>query len=117
MSFPRQGEVYRVVLPGRSGDKTGRPVVVVSPDYRNEYANDVLVVPVSTHLRPMPTHVHLPPGTGGLPKVSVAKAEQVTALPKTFFVRGPLGPRIALGKLRELQVAVWRALGGDGSGP
>jgi mRNA-degrading endonuclease toxin of MazEF toxin-antitoxin module len=113
VSFPRQGEIFPVTLPGRPTDKTRRPAVVVSPDYRNEYANDVLVVPLSTQLRPMPTHVPVPAGAGGLKKASVAKAEQITALPKSFLSGGPLGPRISAGTLREIHRAVLRALGAD----
>ena len=113
MTFPRQGEVFAVVLPGRAGNKPGRPAVVMRPDYRNEFANDVLVIPLTTTLRAMPTHVAMPAGAGGLAKPSMAKAEQITALPKSFLLRGPLGGRIPIGKLRELQRAVWLAIGGE----
>jgi mRNA-degrading endonuclease toxin of MazEF toxin-antitoxin module len=110
--FPRQGEIYAARLPGRATYKQ-RPVVIVSPDYRNEYANDVLVIPLTTHLRPLPTHVLLEPGRHGLRQASVAKAEQITALPKDLLGSRPLGVRVSPGVLRELQKAVWRAVGGD----
>jgi mRNA-degrading endonuclease toxin of MazEF toxin-antitoxin module len=85
----------------------------MSPDYRNKLANDVLVIPLTTNLRTMPTHVRLPAGVAGLREPSMAKAEQITALPKEFFVRGPLGGRLPVALVRELRRAVWRAMGGE----
>lgn len=111
MKFPRQGEIHYVTLPGRATDKQRRPALIVSPDYRNEFANDVLVVPLTTKLRAMPTHVSIRATMGGLPKDSMAKAEQVTALPRALLGDGPLGPRIPAAKLREVHQAIWRALG------
>jgi mRNA interferase MazF len=113
MSFPRQGEIFAVQLPGRATDKEKRPALVVSPDFRNEYADDVLVVPITSNLRPMPTHVLLSAGSGGLSRPSMAKAEQITALPKALLSAHPFGPRISRGKLREVQHAVWLAVGGE----
>ena len=58
---PRRGYVYRARLDRR------RPVLVISPDYRNERASDVLVIPCSTRLRDAPTHVRLRAREGGVP--------------------------------------------------
>lgn len=62
-SFPRRGEVWLVEFPD---DPKSRPALIVSPDGRNELANSVLAVPVTTNLRPAPTHVLLPAGQGEL---------------------------------------------------
>jgi mRNA-degrading endonuclease toxin of MazEF toxin-antitoxin module len=62
-SFPRRGEVWLVEFPD---DPKSRPALIVSLDARNELANSVLAVPVTTNLRPSPTHVLLPTGQGGL---------------------------------------------------
>lgn len=113
MTAPRLGEVYTARLPGRPTNGKVRPVVVMSPDYRNELAHDVLVIPLTTNLRAMPTHVQLPAGAGGLKEPSMAKAEQITALPKDFLARGPLGPRLSTGLVKQLREAVWKAMGGE----
>ncbi|MBW2462825.1 MAG: type II toxin-antitoxin system PemK/MazF family toxin, partial [Deltaproteobacteria bacterium] len=47
----RRGHLYWAMLDKR------RPVLVISPDYRNERASDVLVIPLTTRLRDAPTHV------------------------------------------------------------
>jgi mRNA-degrading endonuclease toxin of MazEF toxin-antitoxin module len=49
-------------------------------DVRNRFANDVIVVPLTTTLRPAPTHGELAAGEGGLRETSMAKCEQVTTL-------------------------------------
>ncbi len=68
-----------------------RPALVLSPDYRNQYAGDVIVIPCSTHLRSAPTHVRLERGQGGLPESTVLKCEQTTTLNKADIQAPPLG--------------------------
>lgn len=101
---PRRGHLHWARLDKR------RPVLVLSPDYRNERASDVIVVPVSTRLRDAPTHVRLRRGEGGLPERSVLKAEQITTLPKEFLA-GPLGGPLSDRRLAEVERAVLRAFG------
>ena len=64
MTYPRRGEIYLVKLPGHPSDTKDRPALIVSLDVRNRLANDVIVIPLSTTLRPAPTHVELPAGRG-----------------------------------------------------
>jgi mRNA interferase MazF len=110
--FPRRGEIWSVELPNQPADPhTPRPALVVSMDVRNRMAGDVLVVPLSTHLRPLPTHVLLPAGAGGQHRDSVAKCEQITTLDKRFLVRGPFGGRVSAPLLDQVVRAVRRALG------
>ena len=111
MSYPRRGEIYLVKLPGHPADMKNRPALVVSLDVRNRLANDVIVVPLSTSLRPAPTHVELPAGEGGLKETSMAKCEQVTTLDKTFLIRGPFAGTINLPLMREIEKAIQRAIG------
>ncbi|NCQ33088.1 MAG: type II toxin-antitoxin system PemK/MazF family toxin, partial [Armatimonadetes bacterium] len=85
--------MYSAQLPG--GDKE-RPVVIVSPDARNRFANDVIIVPLTTTARPSSTHVFLESGETGLRWLSVARCEQVTTLNKHYFGRGPPGGACAL---------------------
>ena len=58
---PRRGYVYWARLDRR------RPVLVISPDDRNERTSAVLVIPCSTRLRDAPTHVRLRAREGGVP--------------------------------------------------
>lgn len=110
--FPRRGEIWPVELPGQPTDPhTPRPALVVSTDVRNRLAGDVLVVPLSSRLRPLPTHVLIQAGLGGLPRDSMAKCEQVTCLEKHFLGAGPLGHTVPAPLLAEVVRAVRRAVG------
>ena len=111
MSYPRRGEIYLVRLPGHPSDPKNRPALVVSMDVRNHLANDVIVVPLSTTLRPAPTHVEIPPGEGGLKHPSMAKCEQVTTLDTSFLLRGPFAGTISPLLMRDVEKAIQRAIG------
>src|SRR5437879_6167362 len=97
--FPRRVEVYYALLPDEENE---RPIVVMSPDVRNERSHSVLGVPVTGNLIPAPTHVALETGEGGLTIDSVARAENILMLRKYSLRRGPLGPPISLLKMKEI---------------
>jgi mRNA-degrading endonuclease toxin of MazEF toxin-antitoxin module len=80
-------------------------------DVRNRLANDVIVVPISTTLRPAPTHVELSAGEGGLKQISMTKCEQVTTLDKSLLIRGPFAGTISSSLMREIEKAIQRAIG------
>ena len=101
----RRGHVYWARLDKR------RPVLVLSPDYRNERASDVIVVPVSSRLRVAPTHVRLRRNEGGAGDPSVLKCEQITTLPRDLLDPGPLGGPLSSRRLAEVERAVLRAIG------
>lgn len=109
-AFARRGCVYWVQLADEPHDKR-RPAVVVSDDVRNEYANDCMVIPVSTRVTLAPTHVVLAPGEGGLPARSVAKCEQLTTLAKYRVVGPALGAPLPELQMRKLVQGVLRAFG------
>jgi len=110
--FPRRGEIWPVLLPNQPSDThTPRPALVVSIDVRNRLASDVIVVPLSTNLRPLATHVLLPSGTGGLRQDSIAKCEQVTTLDKRLLGRSALGARVPDAILANVVRAIRRAIG------
>jgi mRNA interferase MazF len=111
MSHPRRGEIYLVRLPGQPHDVKDRPALVVSPDVRNRLANDIIVVPLSTTLRPAPTHVEIPAGEGGLGETSMAKCEQLTTLDKSFLVRGPFAGTLSPSFMEKIEGAIQRAIG------
>jgi mRNA interferase MazF len=79
-----------------------RPALVVSADPLNEGpAGVVIVVPLTTAWRDLPSHVEIEPGESGLDEVSYAKCEDVksvsdqrlvarlgTASPEAVFAAG-----------------------------
>lgn len=109
--FPHRGEVFLVRLPGHPSDPKNRPALIVSMDVRNRLANDIIVVPLTTTLRPAPTHVELPAGEGGLKSASMAKCEQVTTLDKSFLIRGPFAGRISASLMGDIEKGIQRAIG------
>src|SRR5437764_13199465 len=96
--FPRRGEVWLVEFPD---DPKSRPALIVSPDVRNELANSVLAVPLTTNLRPSPTHVLLPVGQGGLPHDSMARCENVSYIHKSRLGRDALGAGASAALMRD----------------
>jgi len=100
-----RGHLYWVRLDKR------RPALVLSPDYRNELASDVIVIPCSTHLRLSPTHVLLKQGEGGLKASSVLKCEQITTLHRDDVEHDPIGRSLSSSKLHDVERAVLRAIG------
>jgi mRNA interferase MazF len=105
VEYPKRGEIYLVNLHSKPKDVKNRPALVVSLDIRNKLANDIIVVPLSTTLRPAPTHVLLQEGEGGLSKVSMAKCEQVATIDKSFLIRGPFAGKISNEKMKEIEKA------------
>ena len=90
----KRGEVYVGSLSPRSGSEQrgSRPVIIVSHNAFNESPNwrSVIIVPISTsdaQARRGPTAVHLPKGSGGLQKDSVALCHQVTTLDRSKLTR------------------------------
>ena len=107
---PQRGCLYWVAIPGEPHGKE-RPALVVSVNARNRLADDVLVVPASTTLRQAPTHVRVKRGTGGLPRDSVLKCEQITTLPKRLLSSSALGGPLSEALLEDVERGVLRAMG------
>lgn len=101
----RRGYLYLARL-----DKL-RPVLVISPNVRNELASDVIVIPCSTRLSSAPTHVRLRRGEGGVSEACVLKCEQIATLHQDDVRRQPLGGALPAGKVLEVERAVLRAIG------
>jgi mRNA-degrading endonuclease toxin of MazEF toxin-antitoxin module len=102
---PRRGSLYWVSLDKR------RPALVLSPDYRNQHAHDVIVIPCSSRIRAAPTHVVLRRGQGGLAADSVLKCEQITTLAKPDVHLPALGRPLPASVLEAVERAVLRAIG------
>ena len=84
-----RGEVWW----GESPDEKGRPFLVVSRDAANEVMQRVLVAPITSRARSVPSE--LPLGSSeGLPRPSVASFDNLRPFPKSMLVRriGSLSP-------------------------
>jgi mRNA-degrading endonuclease toxin of MazEF toxin-antitoxin module len=88
-----------------------RPVLILSPESRNERASDLIVVPCSTVLRGGPWHVRLGRGEGGLTRPSVLLCEQITTMVKRRLDPEPLGPALTAVRMAEVERAVLLAIG------
>jgi mRNA interferase MazF len=107
-AFPRRGEIWLVDFPD---DPKSRPALIISLDARNEFSNSVLAVPITTNLRPSPTHVALPAKQGGLIHDSMARCENVSYLHKSRLSHGPLAGTISPTLMREVERCLLRSLG------
>lgn len=90
---PRRSEVWLVDF----GDPVGReqsgrrPALVISADSLNESrAGVVVVVPITTTYRGLPSHVEIDRGSSGLDEVSYAKCEDVKSISEQRLI-GRLG--------------------------
>lgn len=101
----RRGFIYLARL-----DKL-RPVLIISPNVRNDLASDVIVIPCSTRLSTAPTHVRLRRGEGGVSEASVLKCEQIATLQKEDIRRQPIGGALPPKRVLEVERAVLRAIG------
>jgi mRNA interferase MazF len=84
-----RGEVWW----GETPDQKGRPFLVVSRDAANQVMQRVLVAPVTSRIRNIPSE--LPLGEAeGLPQRSVATFDNLQPFPKAMLVHriGALGP-------------------------
>jgi mRNA interferase MazF len=89
----RKGEVWWASLPQPAGR---RPVVVLSRDDANRVRDRVIVAPVTTRIRGVPSEVSLG-REDGLPKECVANVDTVTTIPKR-----DLAERISLSAARKV---------------
>lgn len=105
MSQLQRGYLYYAMMDKR------RPVLVISYDSRNASASDVLVIPCSTIIGGLPTHVRLTRGEGGVPRSSVLKCEQITNAKKVHIDAIALGRQLSAARLRQVEAAVMRAIG------
>lgn len=79
---------------GEAPDEKGRPFLVVSRDVANEVMQRVLVAPISTRIRGLPSELTLG-SAEGLPVQCVASFDNLRPFPKAMLVRrlGSLGAR------------------------
>ena len=67
-SYPRQGEVYLIKALKTLGDTKKRPAVIISMNVRNEFKENVLIVPFTSDLSngETPTRILMTAGEGEL---------------------------------------------------
>jgi mRNA-degrading endonuclease toxin of MazEF toxin-antitoxin module len=97
--------VQRGLLYWGSLDKR-RPLLVVSSDRFNVRSEYVTVVPGTTRLRPLITHVHLGRGEGGLDRPTMFLCEHVQELRQSDLDPTPLGPAISGARMKEIETAI-----------
>ncbi len=79
----RRGEVWLVDFGEPIGHEQGyrRPAMVISADQLNRSrAELVVVLPVTTTRRGLPSHIEIEPGDSGLSHTSYAKAEDIKSV-------------------------------------
>ncbi len=89
-SFPRRGEVWFADLNPTRGheQRVTRPVLVLSVDSFNSGPADlVTVLPVTSTVRPIPSHVEVLAPEGGLENRSAILADQVRTIARERLVR------------------------------
>ena len=82
----KRGDIYYADLSPVIGSEQGglRPVLIVQNDVGNKYSPTVIIASItsSTTKKTLPTHVHLPKETFGLPENSVILTEQIYTIDK-----------------------------------
>lgn len=86
MSHPRRGEIYWVRLDPTVGSEIAktRPALIISNDVGNQFADRVIVAPISSGStdKVYPFEVLLPAGEAGLDKISKALLDQIRTVDK-----------------------------------
>jgi mRNA interferase MazF len=106
VSFER-GRFYWCQLPD---DPKRRPILIISPNLRNELASDVVAIPVSSVLRLGPWHVKIGKSESGLPRDSVLECEQPSTIRKSRLSPTAIGGRLSRDRMAEVAAAIIRAL-------
>lgn len=90
MTVAQRGEIWLVDFGEPVGHEQGyrRPAVIMSHDRLNRSrAELVIVIPVTTTRRGLPSHIEIEPGDSGLKHTSYAKAEDVKSVSTSRLTR------------------------------
>ena len=88
---PLRGEIWLAELdPTRGREQAGRrPVLVLSVDEFNQGPAELIIVaPVTSRIRGIPSHVRINPPQGGLSRPSAVLCEAVRSISKNRLVKG-----------------------------
>ena len=83
-----------------------RPLLVVSSNKFNTRADYVTVVPASTRLRPLITHVELRKGEGGVDKPTMLLCEHIQELHRSDVDPERIGSALSTTRMREVEAAI-----------
>ena len=83
-----------------------RPLLVVSSDKFNARSEYLTVVPGSTRLRPLVTHVELHSGEGGVERATMLLCEHVQELHRSDVDIVPIGPPLSGERMRQVEAAI-----------
>lgn len=86
----QRGEVWLVDFGGPIGHEQGyqRPAVVISADQLNRsHAELIIVLPITTTRRGLPSHIEIEPGDSGLSHTSYAKTEDIKSVSTRRLIR------------------------------
>ena len=97
MSRITKGEIYWANLSPTVGSEISktRPVLIVSNDINNQYADLVTILPITSKLGNIyPFEVPIKGGMGGLKEPGKIKANQIRTVDKRRLSAKPLGPPV-----------------------
>lgn len=89
VSSPQRGEVWLADLDPTFGHEQGgsRPVLIVSVDAFNAGLSGLVVIlPITSRIRPLPLHVPVNPPEGGLRKPSVILCDAVRSIDRRRLI-------------------------------
>jgi mRNA interferase MazF len=107
MSQILKGEIFLAELSLTVGSEISkkRPVLIVSNDINNQFADTVSIVPItSTTIKIYPFEIFLPQGEGNLKNDSKAKCNQIRTIDK-LRIEKRFG-KISNEKLKEIERAI-----------
>jgi len=104
----RRSEVWLIDFgtPLGRGQSGSRPAVIVSADSLNDSpAGVVVVVPITTTNRGLPSHIEIDQGSSGLDEVSYAKCEDVKSVSEQRMIArlGTVGDDVMFQATRTLR--------------
>ena len=108
MTVPRRGDIYWANLDPVVGSEIAktRPALIISNDIGNQYADRVIVAPISSSGlgKIYPFEVHLNQGEGGLSKESKILLDQIRTLDKSRL--GQLIGALSAERIEEVNRAI-----------
>ncbi|GAB4111939.1 MAG: type II toxin-antitoxin system PemK/MazF family toxin [Roseiflexaceae bacterium] len=112
MSFPRRGEIYWVNLDPTLGSEIAktRPAVIISNNIGNQYADRVIVAPITSAKteRVYPFEALIPAGQAGLAVASKVLLDQIRTIDKSRLGHaiGMLDPAILEAINRAIRISL-----------
>ena len=103
----KKGDIFWANLNPSIGSEISktRPVVIVSNDINNEYADTITILPLTTSTNKIyPFEVFLKAGEGNIQSDSKVKTNQIRTIDKSRLIE-KIG-KISKGKMQEIEMAI-----------